>query len=143
MVLKFIVMFEQTEKKLKNKQIRPTAMRQLVLEVLMTTQHALSLSDIQEKLDYADKSTIFRTLKTFEEKNIIHSIDDGSGSLKYALCQTNCEIEHNFHVHFVCEQCEKTYCMNQISIPTVSLPKDFSASSASMIVKGKCSNCNK
>ncbi len=137
-------MFEQTAKKLKNKKIRPTAMRQLVLDVFMKSQYALSLSDIEEELDYADKSTIFRTLKTFEEKKVIHSIDDGSGSLKYALCHADCEIHHNdFHVHFVCENCKKTYCMNQISIPTVSLPKDFTASSANMIVKGKCPNCSK
>ncbi len=136
-------MFEQTEKKLKNKKIRPTAMRHLVLEVLMQTPHALSLSDIEDMLDTADKSTIFRTLKIFEEKKIIHSIDDGSSSLKYALCHADCEIHHNdLHVHFVCESCGKTFCMNQIRIPTVSLPKDFTAQSANMVVKGRCSDCN-
>ncbi len=136
-------MFEQTEKKLKNKKIRPTAMRHLVLEVLMKTPYALSLSDIEEKLDTADKSTIFRTLKIFEEKKIVHSIDDGSGSLKYALCHANCEIHHNdFHVHFVCESCEKTFCLEQITIPKVSLPKNFIGNTANMIIKGKCPNCN-
>ena len=137
-------MKDETDKKLELRKIRPTAMRELVLTVFMETQSALSLTDLEMKFDYADKSTLFRTLKTFEEKKLIHRIDDGTGSIKYALCKDNCEIDHeDFHVHFLCNTCKQTFCLNDISIPAIKLPHGFKLHEVNTIVKGVCSNCEK
>ena len=72
------------EEKLENKDIKPTAMRVLVLRQLVESGAAISLKNLEAKFERADKATLFRTLKTFEDKKLIHSIEDGTGSVKYA-----------------------------------------------------------
>jgi Fur family ferric uptake transcriptional regulator len=105
----------------------------------------MSLSDLEQKFDKVDKVTLYRTLKTFEENKLIHSIDDGTGSIKYALfidqCQCSLESLENLHVHFLCSNCKLTYCLNEIPIPEINLPSCFTLDSINMVVKGICSNC--
>jgi len=135
-------MNEELDKKLQGRNIKPTAMRELVLEVLTDQVSAISLSELEGKFSRADKSTLYRTLKTFEENKLIHSIDDGSGSVKYALCHESCDCDpEDLHVHFLCTKCEQTYCLNDISIPDINLPSSFSLESVNMVVKGICSYC--
>jgi Fur family ferric uptake transcriptional regulator len=130
------------ENQLLNRRIRPTAMRELVLKVLTDQTTAISLSELEQEFEKADKVTLYRTLKTFEEKKLIHSIDDGTGSIKYALCKETCQCNpEELHVHFLCTICGKTYCLDDIAVPKVQLPAGFSLDGINMVVKGKCSNC--
>jgi len=129
--------------KLRNRNIKPTAMRELVLKVLSEQPIAMSLADIERLFDKADKATLYRTLKTFEENKLIHSIDDGTGSVKYALCMETCQCNpEDLHVHFLCTKCNHTYCLTNISIPSINLPVKFELETINMVVKGVCSNCN-
>jgi len=135
---------KETDKKLKIRNIKPTAMRELVLKVLTEQDRAISLADLEQKFDNADKTTLYRTLKTFEENKLIHSIDDGTGSVKYALCKENCQCHpEDLHVHFHCTKCQQTYCLNDISIPSIDLPTNYKLETINMVVKGICSNCDK
>ncbi len=137
-------MKKDIDNKLNAKNIKPTAMRQLVLQVLTEQSTAISLPELENKFERADKATLYRTLKTFEENKLIHSIDDGTGSVKYALCQDLCECHPNdLHVHFLCTNCNQTYCLNDISVPSINLPSSFSLESVNMVVKGTCSVCSK
>ena len=130
------------ESKLLKRNIKPTAMRELVLIVLMEQKVAISLSDLEQKFDKADKVTLYRTLKTFEENKLIHSIDDGTGSVKYALCKETCQCQpEELHVHFLCTTCNQTFCLNEIPVPCINLPVDFSIESVNMVIKGICANC--
>lgn len=135
---------KETDKKLKIRNIKPTAMRELVLKVLTEQDRAISLADLEQKFDNADKTTLYRTLKTFEENKLIHSINDGTGSVKYALCKENCQCHpEDLHVHFHCTKCQQTYCLNDISIPSIDLPTNYKLETINMVVKGICSNCDK
>ena len=80
---------------LESKNIRATAMRLLVYKFLARKQIAVTLSDIERAFDKVERTTLYRTIKTFEEKSIVHPGDDGTGVPKYALCEKgcNCEIE--------------------------------------------------
>ena len=69
------------------KDIKPTANRLLVYRTLERENRPLCLSDVVDILGTMDKSSVFRVLATFLEKDIVHSIDDGSGRLKYELCR--------------------------------------------------------
>ena len=71
--------------KLSLRDIKPTAMRLLILRTMMEMKRAVSVTDLEDKLDTVDKSTIFRTLTLFLSHHLIHGVDDGSGSLKYAV----------------------------------------------------------
>jgi Fur family ferric uptake transcriptional regulator len=132
----------EIDKKLKQRNIKPTAMRELVYEVLTKNKKALSLYEIEQQFDNVDRSTIFRTLKTFQDNYLIHSIDDGTGAVKYALCDEGCTCApDDLHVHFLCNKCGQTHCLRDMPVPKMELPKDFSFESANFVVKGTCSNC--
>ncbi|WP_016777282.1 Fur family transcriptional regulator [Anaerophaga thermohalophila] len=134
----------EKEKILINRNIKPTAMRQLVLDVLSKQKAAISLPELEDMFEKADKATLYRTLKTFEENKLIHHIDDGSGAVKYALCQESCECEpEDLHVHFYCTVCQKTFCLNDTPVPSINLPKDFSLEKVNMVVSGICASCQK
>ena len=130
------------EKRLEARKISPTAMRLLVLKILQNTEHAVSLNELEAEFDQVDKTTLYRTLKRFEKNKLVHSIDDGSGSVKYALCEDSCEcLPEQAHIHFHCTNCELTYCMKDFILPSISLPKNFKAEELSMVVKGLCDKC--
>jgi Fur family ferric uptake transcriptional regulator len=135
---------KSNDNKLLNKNVKPTAMRELVLNALLEQNVAISLSDLEKKFNRVDKVTLYRTLKTFEENKLIHSIDDGTGSVKYALCAENCQCNpHDLHVHFFCTECKHTCCLNDTPIPSVTLPLGFEIKTINMVVKGTCANCKK
>jgi len=134
-----------TEQKLINKNINPTAMRLLVLDFLLNQNAAISLSDIEKGLLPADRITIYRTIKTFEEKGLVHLINDGTGLPKYAMCLDECDANehHDLHVHFYCVNCKETFCLPNSKIPDISLPNKFSSLEMNLVVKGVCDQCAK
>jgi Fur family transcriptional regulator, ferric uptake regulator len=139
-------MSEELELRLKERDIRPTAVRLLVLkEILAMEEHqAFSLMDLEARLDTIDKSTIYRTLMLFHENLLIHSIDDGTGSIKYSICKRGCDCSvMASHVHFSCTNCNKTYCLENIAIPKVTLPGGFEYESANFVFKGLCPDCSR
>ena len=50
----------EIDKKLKSKDIKPTAMRTLVYKTLAESGKALSLADLEQRFEKAERSTIFR-----------------------------------------------------------------------------------
>lgn len=136
-------MVKDLEIRLNEKNIRPTAMRLLVLEVLDVQTTAISLSDIEKSFEKSDRITLYRTLKTFQEKGLVHSIDDGTGAPKFALCEQgcNCDIERDLHVHFHCRACNETFCLPKYKIPEIDLPPGFRPEEANLVVKGICEKC--
>lgn len=100
------------------------------------------MADLEEKLDTVDKSTIFRTLTLFLSHHLIHGVDDGSGSLKYAVCEDccMCTVEDQ-HMHFYCERCHKTYCIRSVHAPSVTLPEGFMQTGINYVIKGICADC--
>lgn len=137
-------MHRDTEVILTNKNINPTAMRLLVLEFLLKQSAAISLTDLEKGLDPSDRITLYRALKKFEEKGLVHSIDDGTGATKYALCVADCEAghHHDLHVHFFCTTCKETSCLPKSKIPPVSLPEGFASEEVNLMVKGTCNKCS-
>lgn len=118
-------------------------MRLLVLEFLLSQKTALSLLDLEREFEYSDRTTLYRTLKTFEEKLLVHSINDGTGSLKYALCKDDCLGEHHtdLHLHFYCNTCKGTTCLPESRLPPIILPAGFVMEEVSLIAKGICNAC--
>lgn len=58
---------DEIEKKLESKNVKPTAMRTLVYKTLADSGKALSLADLEQRFEKVERSTIFRTLKSFED----------------------------------------------------------------------------
>ena len=137
-------MTQNIEQTLKKEGILPTPVRILVYRCLTEVDYPLSLSEIEERLGSVDKSTISRTLSVFKGHHVVHSLNDGSGSVKYEICK-NPGHEHNddLHVHFRCEKCGATICLTSVRIPDVDLPEGFISHEKSYIVSGICSTCNR
>ncbi|WP_396634740.1 Fur family transcriptional regulator [Maribacter sp. R86514] len=134
----------EIEKTLDNKSVRPTAMRILIYKFMAGKQNAVALTDIENAFEKAERTTLYRTLKTFEEKGIVHQIDDGTNVSKFALCQPgcNCEIDQDLHLHFHCGQCDKTVCLTEHKIPHINLPAGYIAEDANLVIKGICDSCS-
>ena len=129
---------------LKRNGLSVTASRTKILDLFLAAEGALAHADIEKNTDAAyDRVTVYRTLQTFVEKGIVHQIPTTDNSILYALCKQDCKEGHHHdnHVHFVCNQCEKTFCLDDVIVPEVKLPKGFAPVEASMIVAGVCIDC--
>ncbi len=129
---------------LNSKNIKITAMRILVLQFFLSLERAISLPDLEEKFHFSERTTLYRTLKTFEKKGLVHQIHDGTSSSKYALCDASCT-SHNHsdvHPHFYCEVCKSTTCLSSISIPEIEIYENFKINTTEFILKGVCNVCN-
>lgn len=123
--------------------IQPTAIRLLVLQAMLESRQSVSLLDLENLLDTVDKSSIYRTLTLFLSHHLIHSIDDGTGSFKYAVCSADCSCDvSDLHTHFHCERCNRTFCFQNIPTPVVTLPEGFTLSSINYVLKGICPECS-
>ena len=125
-----------------NKGVKPTANRVLVLRSLQQICHPVCLADLETELDTMDKSSISRVLALFLNHDIVHTFEDGRGVLHYELCGRQGVCNHSDeHVHFYCEICRLSFCMEELRIPKFNLPKGFEAHSASFVIKGVCPKC--
>ena len=132
-----------TEKILQQKALRITPMRQLVLEYFIAKNKILGLIDLENVFPRADRITIYRTLKIFEEKGIVHRIEDGQSEVKYALCKVDCSEDRHIddHPHFHCLNCGDISCLEEVFIPSLDLPEGYQLEEVNMMVKGVCVNC--
>ena len=129
---------------LKQSGISITESRNKILDLFLETDGALAHADIEKNTASAfDRVTVYRTLQTFVEKGIIHQIPTTDNSILYALCKHNCEQGHHHddHVHFICSNCDKTICLDEVTVPEVKLPKNFTKQQSAMVVTGICEDC--
>ncbi len=135
---------DETVSRLEEKGVKPTANRIVVYKLLAAAEHPLTLNDMERMNLSLDKSSIFRVLTLFLEHDVVHSFEDGRGVLNYELCLSRgaCNMKDK-HVHFYCESCRQSFCLEDIHIHDVHLPEGFSAHSFSFVVKGECPECRK
>ena len=125
-------------------QLRITRPRLRVLELISRKKTATSQPDLEKVLgEEIDRVTLYRILSSFELKGILHKILDLNGTATYALCSDTCpeHIHQESHVHFTCSVCNSIYCLNEIKLPPVSLPQNFSMNSVAVNVVGICAQC--
>lgn len=135
---------ENCEKKLKEAGIRITAIRLLIWRTICERMHeAFSLADVESALLSVDKSTLFRALVLFTEHGLLHTINDGSGSQKYCVCHMEDKNHHHGHVHITCTVCHKTWCLENIPIPSVGIPPGFEMIESEYVIKAICPKCQK
>jgi Fur family transcriptional regulator, ferric uptake regulator len=129
---------------LKKHQLSITDTRKKILNFFLESAGALTHADIEQRTSTEfDRVTIYRTLQTFVEKGIIHVIPSADNAIRYALCKDNCAAGHHHddHVHFMCDDCGTTYCLDHVSVPKIKLPKGFTANQTDLVVSGVCHKC--
>jgi Fur family transcriptional regulator, ferric uptake regulator len=129
---------------LKRNQLSVTGTRSKILELFLSQHGALAHCDIEKKTgEKIDRVTVYRTLQTFVEKGIIHTIPTADNAIRYALCKDQCSEghHHDHHVHFVCKQCGNTICLEETSVPDVKLPNGYEPTQVEVVVNGVCKDC--
>jgi Fur family ferric uptake transcriptional regulator len=131
---------------LRRNRLSVTGSRQKILNLFLANTSALAHADIEHKAgEKFDRVTVYRTLQTFVEKGIIHTIPTPDNSIKYALCKQDCfeGHHHDNHFHFVCSACGITQCLEDFIMPAVKLPKDYTATNVEIVINGLCRSCSK
>jgi Fur family ferric uptake transcriptional regulator len=139
-----MAIIHQIQQLLKRNQLSITDSRSKILELFLQQSGALAHADIEKKSGASfDRVTVYRTLQTFVEKGIIHTIPTADNSILYALCKDECSEGHHYdhHVHFVCQECSNTICLEDITVPEVKLPNGYQATQVEVVVNGVCKDC--
>jgi Fur family ferric uptake transcriptional regulator len=134
----------KTDALLRRNKLSITASRKKILQLFLEQSGALAHGDIEKKAgEKFDRVTIYRTLQTFVDKGIIHTIPTADNSIRYALCKEECGEghHHDHHIHFVCSQCHNTYCLDDVVTPEIKLPRGYAAKHVEVVVEGVCKNC--
>lgn len=134
----------QSSELLKRNNLSITGSRKKILQLFFEQPGALAHGDIERKAgEKFDRVTIYRTLQTFVDKGIIHTIPTADNSIRYALCKDDCTEghHHDHHIHFVCKSCGNTYCLDDVVTPDIKLPKGYLAGHVEVVVEGICKNC--
>jgi Fur family ferric uptake transcriptional regulator len=138
-------MKDQASILLKESGLSITDSRKQILQLFLDNKGgALKHGDIEKALQQMDRVTIYRSLQIFSNKGVIHSIPSSDGTTKYALCQGACTEGHHHdnHVHFYCNHCEMTVCLDGVEVPTVKLPNGFKSQQMDMVLNGLCNQCS-
>ena len=68
------------------------------------------------------------------------------GLQKYALCRAQeCSVSyHNHnHGHFVCFNCDQTFCLDEMRLPEITCLKGFYVENLKLTAEGYCQDCYK
>jgi len=129
---------------LRRKHLNITDSRKKILSLFLINKDALAHADIEKKAgEKFDRVTVYRTLQTFVEKGIVHTIPTADNAILYALCK-DCDEEHHHddHVHFVCSNCNATICLDDVVSPEIKLPQGYVAENVQVVINGICKRCN-
>ena len=134
------------ESLLASKSLRVTKPRLDILQLLLDNTTALSQHELEQRVGpTADRVTLYRTLKTFVQAGLLHQIPDEQFGLRYALCDTHaCGTEgphHHDHLHFKCNQCGDTICLEDVRLPALPMPAGFQLEEITVLAKGICQKC--
>lgn len=129
---------------LRNHGLRKTAFRKELLSLFYDARSSLTVEEIKSNVKTTtDKVTIYRALDAFEKNGLIHRVPDKSNLIRYALCHKECNAKEHIHnhAHFICNNCNETYCIEDIKIPIVNQSKGFNIKSTKLTLEGDCPDC--
>jgi len=128
---------------LKNKKISETPFRKEVLAIFNKYNNAIPLSIVEKELKEYNRITLYRTIKIFKEKGIIHEITISGEESNYAICQEECDTVAHYHqhIHFKCNKCGIVFCVEVDEIPTIRLP-EYKIEQLEIQATGLCQDCN-
>ncbi|NRA48209.1 MAG: transcriptional repressor [Phaeodactylibacter sp.] len=135
---------EDILQKLESHNLRKTSFRKEVLELFMASEgEALSNQQLEAQLNNPDRITLYRTIKAFEDKGLIHLAVDSGGISRYALCLEDCTTRshQDKHAHFQCTMCGKTICLEGEVTIQAKAPKGYVVERENLILEGHCSAC--
>ncbi len=122
--------------------LKRTSCREGIIDVVMSSDEALSEAEIRDRLQGCyDRTTFYRSFKTLEENKIIHKIIVDNNLVKYAFDSS--ALSSLGHAHFHCVECNSVRCLNTVALEKASLPQDYEYAQAEILIRGTCNKCKK
>ncbi|MBL4661997.1 MAG: transcriptional repressor [Flavobacteriaceae bacterium] len=127
---------------LAEKKISKTPFRKDVLAIFHKYKNAIPLSMVEKELNEYNRITLYRTIKIFLEKGILHEITISGEASNYAICQ-DCDtaVYNHQHVHFKCNKCNAIFCVEVDEFPNIKLP-GYKIEQLEIQATGLCLECN-
>ncbi len=128
---------------LREKGLRVTAPRIAILAVMLNAGCPITESTIAASLapTAPDKTTIYRTLMSLVEVDLVHKAFVQQRQWHFELAH-HCTT-HQCHPHFTCIQCQQTECLHGVAAPLIQLPKGLTMTRQQIRIEGICVNCSK
>ncbi|QVK20369.1 transcriptional repressor [Mycoplasmatota bacterium] len=94
-------------------------------------------NELHGELITLSKTTVYNTLKTFVNHNLVKVVNLGEGELRYDIMQDD-------HFHFRCKTCDDVYDFNakEIDIESSNLT-GFKIEEVNIYINGQCPKCIK
>ena len=124
--------------------LKKTPFRKELLELFYAARSSLTVEEIKSKVTVSkDKVTIYRALDAFEQNGLIHRVPDKTNLTRYALCQSECNSDQHIHnhAHFICDNCNETFCIQELKPPVNINAKGFHVKKSKLTLEGICSYC--
>jgi Fur family transcriptional regulator, ferric uptake regulator len=130
---------------LRSSGLKKTTVRIAVLKQLTESENALSQPELETVFEGREnRVTVYRVLRDFEEKGLIHRVYDVEGTARFALCRSCTEHQHHDeHLHFNCIECKNVICLDSVHVSIPILPIGFKVKNIHFTVEGVCEKCNK
>jgi len=135
-----------TEELLRKYSLSKTGIREEILNVFLSCSFPLSMNDLKEKMSLeCDRVTLYRNLRKFTQKGILHEVYLDKQDSKYVLPENivNPKKVYSEHPHFRCVNCEMVKCLTDKEIVHICLPEGFKKLEANYVIYGFCDVCNK
>ncbi len=129
---------------MKLNKLKLTPPRKLIVQALLKNHGPFSAEDIKKKFikKTCDLATVYRTLTSLEEANMIRRCEFGDGIARYEL--SNSDHEHHHH-HLICNECKMVEvidaCELEKSINAFAKKRGFINISHIMEFFGTCPTC--
>lgn len=131
-------------RQLKAHGVQATKSRVAILSRLAAARpEACSQYDLERDLaEVCDRTTIYRSLLIFEEAGLVHRVPHLGSAARYAQTQPADEGSNTHeHMHFFCESCGRTFCLDEEAKLKLNLPKNLEARDFELLVRGRCESC--
>lgn len=123
--------------------LKKTAGRIALIKLLLQAQNPLTRQEISAKLTGVNfnRVSIYRSLDAFLKAGIIHKVEAGDRSRRFAIC--SCGSSSHCHPHFICRSCGKVECLNGLkNIQHYPLKPGYIFEEQEIYIRGLCARCS-
>jgi Fur family ferric uptake transcriptional regulator len=125
--------------------LRSTSARLAVMQQLKAARKPISHAELADHLAPTglDRATVYRNLMDLAESGLVSRAELGDHVWRYEI-RRNGHDHASEHPHFVCVDCGKVTCLNDVRVdisPAPGTKKSSIASLTEVLLKGHCEKC--
>lgn len=124
---------------------RATRTRVQTLGTLLAAHEALTHHEIERRVARShdvDRVTLYRVLEWLVGQGLAHKIAGEDRVWRYSAAG-HAQGPSATHAHFECSDCGRVVCLDDASMPAVSLPRGYRRHEVEVTVRGSCDDCQR